>query len=317
MSIDWKESDFVFLLKQLRQGRAILFLGAGFSFDARNEAGDSPPLGWRLAKILAEEAGFEYQSEPLPVVYEAAQKQLGTASLWSLLRRLYDIRSYAEWYKIVQAVTWYRIYTMNIDNLVQRLYSTSSTQRLRTIINPAPIEERDGLYRELQCIHLHGFVETPDKGLSFTLPDFGHLTAKPNPWYQSLIDDLYHRSVIFIGTALEETTFQHYLQIRDPKDRATQEFRPKSYLINPSIGRIRAGALKERNIVAVECTGEQFFTSLQSAIEPRELTLRSVRSNVFPSAIFREDKAVLDENINRYFDLIRSDALPFIQIGTT
>lgn len=311
MSLDWNEPEFTFLKKQLKSGRAILFLGAGFSVDARNEANEFPPLGNALAKVLSERAGFEYTGEYLATVYEAAQKHLGSQSLWDLLRKLYDIRSFADWYKIVSDITWYRIYTLNIDNLVQKIYQQGGTQRLRTIINPAPVEERDPHFGNLQCVHLHGFVETADKGLTFTLPDFGNMTARPNPWYQTFIDDLYNRSVVFIGKQLEEPMFHHYLQLRDPKDRATTEFRPRSYLVNRTIGKMRLATLKERNITGIEGTAEEFFRSLAQAINLDELGIQSVRREAFPHLIFREGRSTVDERVNRHFDLIRTDALPF------
>jgi hypothetical protein len=311
MAIDWNDQEFAFLKKQIRAGRVSLFLGAGFSVAAKNGLGETPPLGNPLAEILAAEAGFDYTGEYLATVYEAAQKHLGTARLWELLRKNYDIYSFADWYKIVADITWHRIYTLNIDNLVQKIYQSGSTQRLRTIINPAPVEERDPHFGSLQCVHLHGFVETPDKGLTFSLPDFGNMTARPNPWYQAFVDDLYNRSVIFIGTQLEEPMFHHYLQMRDAKDRQIQEYRPKSYLVNRTIGKMRITTLKERNITGIESTAEEFFRALARAVNLDELSIASVRKEAFPHLIFREGRTSIDERVNRHFDLIRTDALPF------
>ncbi len=311
MSIDWNDADFVYLRRQLALGRVSLFLGAGFSFDSKNSNGEGPPLGDALAAELAKQAGFRFDGEKLPTVYEACQRQLGSAQLWAFLRDRYDIVSYDDWYAIVRAMTWYRVYTMNIDNLLQKLYQRDANQELRTIVNPAPIEERDMLFGTLQCIHLHGQVEHADKGLAFTLPDFGTLTAKPNPWYQTFIDDYFNRAVVFIGTQLEEPMFYHYLHLRDPKERSVTEFRPKSYLVNPKIGRMRANTLRDRNIVSVECSGREFFVSLSAAVDLSTLSLANVRQEAYPHAIFRSDKAVLDEGIARYFDLIVPGQLPF------
>lgn len=311
MTIYWNDADFVYLQRQLRLGRVCLFLGAGFSFDSKNRAGEQPPLGDSLAAELAKQAGFTFDGEKLPTVYEACQHQIGSAQLWRFLYEKYDIVSFDDWYKTVAAMTWYRIYSLNIDNLVQKLYQRNPNQKLRTIVNPAPIEEREPLFGTLQCVHLHGHVEHADKGLAFTLPDFGNLTAKPNPWYQTFIDDYFNRSVIFIGTQLEEPMFYHYLHLRDLKDRGATEFRPKSYLVNPTIGKMRANTLRERNIVSVECTGKEFFQSLAAGVDMHTLSLANVRREAYPHAIIRSDRAVLDEEVNRYFDPIMPDQLPF------
>ena len=165
------------------------------------------PLGGPLAEILSGLAGYKYTGEVLPIVYEAARGNIGIAKIWDELRKQYDVHTYADWYQIVRAMTWYRMYSLNIDNLIQKVYSVRGGQELRTIINPAPYEERDFLFGELQCVHLHGQLDGMDKGLSFTLPDFGKLTATNDVWYQQFIVDLYFRSVIFVGTQLEEPMF--------------------------------------------------------------------------------------------------------------
>lgn len=313
MGIDWNDSDFVFLRNQLTLGRVSLFLGAGFTYDARNAAGKHPPLGNSLAELLAQRAGFPFNGEALATVYEACQHQMGSQQLCAFLREQYEVVSFDEWYKIIPKITWHRIYSLNIDNLIQKLYGRDATQRIRTIVNPAAPEDRDGLFGVLQCIHLHGHVECADKGLVFTLPDFGSLTAHPNPWYQTFLDDYFNRPIVFIGTQLEEPMFFHYLHLRDPKQRELREFRPKSFFINPSIGSIRASSLRQRNIVPVECTGNEFFESLRDTVDLDTLSVNSVRSTVYPHAVFRNDKAELDEDVNRYFDAIVPGQLPFIR----
>jgi hypothetical protein len=310
MEPDWKAGNLPFLRKQLECGSVILFAGAGFSFDAHNFGGNRPPLGLDLAKLLAERVGLHYGGEPLPVVYDSAQKRLGTQSLWSYLKELYDIQSCKDWYKIVSAIAWSRIYSLNIDNLLQFLYSRGATQRLGTIVCPAPPEERDPHFRRVQAVHLHGHIDHPQSGLTFTLADFAKQTAKPNPWYQTLADDMYRQSILFVGTLLEEGPFHHYLEMRDYRDRAIQEFRPKSFLVCPTISTIRADSLKDRNIQPIECTGEEFFASLAREIHLPELSVESVRKRVYPYVVIRDDHVESDSSVNRFFDHILPTALP-------
>lgn len=142
MAIDWNGSEFVFFQKQLREGRVSLFLGAGFSWDAKNASNERPPLGDPLAELMAKEGGFKFAGEKLPTVYGAVRKRIGDEKLFPMLRKHYEIRSFEDWYKVVRNITWHRIYTLNIDNLIQELYKHDGAQKLRTIINPSPVEER-------------------------------------------------------------------------------------------------------------------------------------------------------------------------------
>jgi hypothetical protein len=313
VAIDW--NNLQFLRKQFERGQVVLFAGAGFSFDAKNASGDKPPLGAPLAKLLAERAAFPYNGESLAVAFAAAQKRLGSQALWSYLKELYDVRSYAEWYKIVASISWYRTYTLNIDNLLQNIYQRGAAQRLDTIVCPAPPQERDPHFRRLQAVHLHGFVEHPQAGLTFTLEDFARQTGKPSPWYQTLIDDLYRQTVLFVGTLLEEAPFYHYLELRDLKDRGIQEFRPKSFLVSPHVGQIRAEALKDRNIQVIEGTGEEFFTSLAEHIPLHTVGVEPVCRRVYPHVIIRNNCADTDTAVSRHFDLILPDTLPPISGG--
>jgi len=307
---DWKQGNMPFLRQQLEAGNVILFAGAGFSADSINISDAHPPLGGALSAHLAEQASLPYSGEPLSVVYAAVQKTLGSQALWDSLAALYKINSFPDWYHVVRAITWRRIYTTNIDNLFQKLYSKGNGQRLQTIIHPAPPEERDQLFTTLQCVHLHGHVDHKANGLTFTLDDFARHSAKPNPWYQELIDDLYRRPVLFVGTLLEEPPFQHYLELRETRDRTVEEFRPKSFLVCPRISPIRSATLKDRNIMPIEETGQEFFASLASAVGIDTLSVGKVRERVLPQVIVRPDTTDLDESIARYFDQIQPDRLP-------
>ncbi|MBL8818728.1 MAG: SIR2 family protein [Planctomyces sp.] len=311
MAIDWMNVDFQFLKNRLLSGRVALFAGAGFSFDAKNSSGNRPPLGDGLAEELCKHAGMPYSGEPLSVVYEAVEPRLGSNNLWRLLEELYSIESIADWYSIVRAVTWHRIYTLNIDSLFPVLFRTPANQKLKQIVNPSPYEERDPLFGSVQCIHLHGSVLHRANGLVFTLPDFARTTGTPNPWYQVLADDIYNQSILFVGTKLEESVFHHYVHLREPKTGGISETRPKSFLVCPGIGPVRTNALESRNIVAIDCTAEDFFRQLESQVGLRELSVANVRSRVFPHAIFRNDSMDLDDAVARNFDLIRSDSLPY------
>ena len=71
MAIDLSGTDFDFLRRSLSRGKVVLFVGAGFSADAKNRNGIQLPLGRPLAQLLAEKAGLDYANEPLNNVYQA------------------------------------------------------------------------------------------------------------------------------------------------------------------------------------------------------------------------------------------------------
>lgn len=311
MPIDWTTPDFVFLRRQLELGRVVLFAGAGFSLGARNRHGEAPPLGNKLAEQLALQAGLPYKGDPLPQVYEATIPIIGGNRLWAYLSELYTVERCADWYQKAASVTWHRIYTTNIDTLFQHIAPYGSRQRLKTVVRGEPAQERDQLFEELQCIHLHGHVEHRVNGLSFSPADFARHTARPDPWYQNLADDIQNCPVLFIGTTLDEPILNHYLELRDPKDPDKKEWRPKSFLVSPNISEIKAAALRNRNIHAISVTAEEFFDSLFALPDLPLLDCRSVQARAYPHHF--AGGAAIGRAVNEHFDLIVPNQLPTVR----
>jgi hypothetical protein len=309
MSLDVSGTEFAFLLKQLELGNVVLFCGAGFSCDGTNREGSSPPMANGLASQLAELAGLPFDNESLPVVFHTVRKRVGKSILNECLKNLYDVTGLKEWYKIVKEFVWFRIYTTNIDNLLQRIYALDSSQKLDTVVCPAAPIERDYLFSRLQAVHLHGHIDQLDKGVTFSLQEFAEQQVTPNPWYQTLIDDLFFRPIVFVGTLLEESPFQHYVALRAQKAAHYRETRPKSYLVSRAIGPIRAESLKDQNILPVEATAEEFFAALRSQLSGKDLDVRSVARRVFPHQ-FMGPEALTPESVIRFFDPILADSLP-------
>jgi hypothetical protein len=122
MAIDFNSQELKLLLKQFEKGNVILFAGAGYSLGSRNSRGTDPPLGSNLAETLAVECGWGYEGEDLGIVYEQAQKHLGTAGLNNVLRSLYKDCVPAQWHYLIPQLFWYRIYTTNVDDVIENSY---------------------------------------------------------------------------------------------------------------------------------------------------------------------------------------------------
>jgi len=316
MQVEWSSPDLAYLRGQFMCGNVTLFAGAGFSVDATNASGSAPPLGKDLARLLARKAGNPYNDEPLAVVYESVEPVIGTKALRAYLRSLFSVTGFQEWYRVVPALTWRRIYTTNIDDLLQILYVRELQQRLCTIVCPANPEDRDQLFKSLQCVHLHGHI-SKDSPLTFTPHDFALNTARPNPWYQMFVDDLYSSPILFVGSDIDQTPYHHYLALRDTRLRESQEFRPKSFLVGPGIGPIRDRVFRTRNIVPIECTAREFFESLRDSVDLREFSCAAVRQRVFPHIEIRSDHVLVDSEVSRHFDPIVPGFLPPMEPGTS
>jgi hypothetical protein len=266
MPIDVRSAEFQLLLRQFEKGNVVLFAGAGFSTGATNARESSPPLGRELAEFLAIECRWDYKGEDLPVVYEQAERHLGSEALHNLLFALYRDCHPADWHFIISRLFWYRIYSTNIDDVIENSYSRTPIQRLRSIICPAAYEDRDMWFESIQSVHLHGSVLDIGKGLTFTLTDFAQQTVSPSPWYQALVDDMYSNSFVFVGTRLTEPPFYHYLQLRSQRQRHAPENRAKAFVVSGEVGRIMERQLESQNMVVFSVSAQEFFETLEANV---------------------------------------------------
>jgi hypothetical protein len=304
MTLEMESNDLALLVRQMERGQLVLFAGAGFSCGAKSGFNKEPLLANDLARILAEECGQSLQDESLADVYAFAETRLGTQRLHSILKTYYKDCTPASWHYLVCRIFWRRIYTTNIDDVLECAYQRSEeTQRLDTIICPATYREPDLFYAELQCVHLHGSVEDLDKRPTFSAEDFGRQTAKPNPWYQALVDDMQSCSVVFVGTQLADPPFHHYLEHRALRGSSERDSRATAFLVAPKISPIRKQQLKNQKIIPIESTAQDFFAVLAQKAVPDRYTLLQQK---YPHELrdLAEHQFMTQESLLREFEFV-------------
>lgn len=109
------------LKRQIRVGRAVLFTGAGFSLAAKNKQGRSLPSVSTLKAELwrvAYPSGTKPDASSLGDLYASAV-QRAQGSVGRLVRSEFAVAhaDVPDVYKLWFSVPWYRIYTLNLDDL--------------------------------------------------------------------------------------------------------------------------------------------------------------------------------------------------------
>jgi hypothetical protein len=312
MPIDFDSQELKLLLRQFEKGNVVLFAGAGFSLGAKNPRGTDPPLGAQLAETLASECGWKYDGEDLGIVYEQAQKHLGSKELNSKLCSLYKDCAPAPWHHLIPKLYWSRIYTTNIDDVIENSYRPGGVQRFNSITCPADFEPQDVWFQQVQGIHLHGSVLDLQKSLTFTPTEYAGHTATPNAWYQALVDDMYANSVIFVGTRLNEPPMYHYLALRSERAKGAPEVRAKAFVVTPVISAIRARQLRDQGYVVVEATGEEFFTGIQLLLQGTLPSRLDLLKNRYPHQIAEINAGLLDtqSELLRQFQVVGPQMIP-------
>lgn len=306
MAIDLNAHELKLLLRQFEKGNVVLFAGAGFSTGAKNSRGTDPPLGQQLAEVLATECGWRYDGEELGIVYEQAQKHLGSAGLNGILCSLYRDCAPSKWHRIIPTLMWLRIYTTNIDDVLEKSYAAGSAQRLLSITCPADFEAQDMWFEHVQGVHLHGSVLDLGKGLTFTASEYAGQTAIPNPWYQALADDMYANSVVFVGTRLNEPPMYHYLAMRSERSKGTSEVRAKAFVVTPNVSAIRGRQLRDQGFYVIEATAEEFFEGIQGQLHDALPDRFTLLRNRYPHQIEAINAGLLNTQAEflRQFELV-------------
>ena len=260
-----------YLGRKLSEGKLILFTGAGFSANAKNKESKKLPSSNQLAKELSELIDLEYsENASLKDVFALAiLRKKKEVSNYLKKRLTVDSQSLNDEYKTLINQPWYKIYTVNIDNLFnvaqvkfnpeRRICCISSNTRTANIEAP----------KDLTVTHLHGMIEDiPDK-ITFSQEQYSEKITVPDAYYSILSSDILQYPFVFLGSQLDEDIFWHYIYLRKRKGaiRKFREFRPNSFIVIPKISQVRKELLKEYNITWIPHTSSEFSENFLLPLE--------------------------------------------------
>lgn len=244
----------------------ILFTGAGFSLDAKSLSGQPLPTAEELADELWKLA-FDgpREGDRLQDVFEATLRQAKNAAIDLLKDRLtVDPKSIDEIYRLWFSFPWYRVYTLNIDTLpsaaVRAFDVPRELETISALSDPSPLTES----AKLQVVHLNGTIDDLPN-VTFSSAQYAQRMSTPDLWYENFVRELQLHPVLYVGTELDEPPLWTYIEARGEKPK--REFRPRSYLITPSLGRARAVSLAGYNITRIEATAKGFGEEVLASLE--------------------------------------------------
>lgn len=250
---------------QFERGLPVLLTGAGFSLGAKNSQGIPLPsvreLKQKIWNLCFPGEVFE-DSTTLQDLYETGLRRHRNALADLLTKDLtVDSGSLPKWYQRIFSLPWVRCYTLNIDDLalaVSRRFELPRPIRLISATSP------ETAYTSLETtllnvIHLNGTISDIPDNVSFSQTQYAQRLARPEPWYARLVADIVSRSVVFIGTTLDEPALWQHMELRRSRGgRNLSELRPRSYLVTPKIDRARLTLLADLHIEWLSMTAEEF-----------------------------------------------------------
>jgi hypothetical protein len=282
-------------LKLAHDGRALLFVGAGFPRGATNLAGDDFAVGRDLARDLSTEAALP-AGLALDDVAELYVNKFGESKLIDELKQLFSAKDVTKAHQDIAALPWRRVYTTNYDDVFE-LACTKIGKRVDSVVPSDDISQISK--KNLLCVHLNGFIRRTDQGsiwndLKLTQASYDKGSALDNEWGSLFRADLQAaQAVFFVGYSLWDIDIRRLL--------LEEELRDKSFFVlglTPDMATAhRAG--KYGLLIAAGTT--EFAHQLtefsktyipESDTAPVSFCLRSYRADVSPVAL--EDRNIFE-----------------------
>ena len=258
------------LVKGVATSQYSLVTGAGFSVGAKGGTEDVPSAK-RCAEILNEKFDLDLtisSAADLSIAYEdALDTRLGPDAVHSLFERLFTDCA-PVWQAIVNQFDWRRVWTLNIDDLPESIWS-SATRAVQHFDFSDRYKPLNSSSDELQIVYLHGRAATKRKKggrYIFSITEYVDATKDAPPWHQAFFTEFSDRPLILCGaSAVGEFDLARTFR------SGSQSMETKGF---PSIAVVKGmdGASAKRfknklNLVPINTDGMTFFTALQSDVE--------------------------------------------------
>lgn len=186
-------------IKHIIDGDAVIIMGAGASFGAKNAFGDFPS-GALLASELYQKCGITpddpYDLQDATQCYE---EQFSASSLIWEIRSLLNCSSFTQSHEIIYSLPWMRYYTTNYDDV-----ALLAARKCGVIITPVTIKAKLKENIDRLCVHINGHLSRLNES---TIRDEFKLTASSylsqnnilnSNWGNLLSNDLETAKCIFI-----------------------------------------------------------------------------------------------------------------------
>ncbi len=232
-----------------------LLVGSGISLDSRNGEGDLLRSADQLRRDLCGLTGARENTS-----LTRAYALLSAPQVQAEIVHKFHNCSPGPSLQYLQFFLWRRIFTFNVDDVLENLYKTPTKQALiplnyRAAFEPTPARG------ELQAIHLHGCTLWPDEGFVFAATEYVKVMSGLNPWMHLLSEILATEPFIIAGTSLNEIDLEFYLSHRN--STTPRRGRGPSLLVEPYPDVATRADCDRHGLVLVEATFGDFLEWLR------------------------------------------------------
>ena len=258
-----------YLLDQVRQGRVVLFLGAGAIRGARKPDGSEPPLGNELRERIARKfLTGDYSSESLSWVSELAIAATNLFEVQDFIADQFRDLKPADYHHLIPMFRWRGIATTNYDCVTETIYniSTEAVQEIVSFLSNADrVDEKLRDRSSLALLKLHGCItrtHDPKLPLILTMDQYATYKDERTRLFQMLEEWGSENTIIFIGHRLLDPNLRGILL--DLSQRIPS--RPRYFLVRPGVNSDECTFWNGKQISVLDGTFEDLLKALDGAI---------------------------------------------------
>ncbi len=257
------------LIDQVKQGRIVLFFGAGASIGATKADGAAPPIGNQLRDQLCDKFyGGKRKDRSLAWVTELAISQVGLVKVQEFVAEKFRGLSPADFHLILPTFKWRAIVTTNYDRVVEDSYLKAEKpvqEVVPFISNRDQVDEKLRPLNSVGLLKLHGCItRTHDPELPLILTAEQYVTHREGRSHLFGLFEIwaYQYPVVFIGHSMQDSDLRAVLMevSKEP------EMRPRYYLIAPDADEDEINFWGTKNIVVIPGTLEAFLRGLDRIV---------------------------------------------------
>ncbi|MBP6977648.1 MAG: SIR2 family protein [Lentimicrobiaceae bacterium] len=242
----------------------ILFLGAGFSLGAKTQNGKDFPTGNQLKieiiknLLKVDEGSSEYNDlikYSLSDICDYCENEKSKAHLTDFLVDIFQNAKPASFHELVCEYPWKKIYTTNIDDIIETIYNKGKKGLLVQNFKRRSTLKLDD---KTEYIKLHGCVNNPSESLTFSTKSYlDSMVLTKDYRFNSLSLDMLSEPIIFVGHDYSEINIDYYLKLYE--NSGYQSSRGKLFFINPDPSIIFTSKIKSLGAVLIKWDAESFF----------------------------------------------------------
>jgi cold shock CspA family protein/TolA-binding protein/sRNA-binding regulator protein Hfq len=269
------------LIDHIRDGQVVLFLGSGASIGANHPEGIEPPIGSKLAGILAEKfLDDEFKKRPLDQVAELAISETGLFEVQSFIAEIFNDFTPVDFHKTIPTFKWAAIATTNYDLIIEKAYNEVEKKLQNLIVfkkNGERVEEKLRSFDNVVYLKLHGCITNiADHDTPLILTPEQYITHKEgrSRLFERLQSLAYEFPILFVGHSLADSDIRIILY----ELSQLKEAKPRSYILTPKITSTEKRFWETKKFTCLESTFEGFVHELDRRISTQFRSLAKFKA---------------------------------------